>query len=76
MARVVQADAEPIKTGPSYFFASVLVHQIYSQAEKRKNGDRLLFGEWQTEPYEPKVASNGLVPKNEVVFFFCLLSLT
>jgi len=24
-----------------------------------------LFGEWQTEPYSPPIAQNGIVPKNE-----------
>lgn len=57
-----------------------VVKPRFNSAKSRLAGDKAtldLFGEWQTKPYEPPVAQDGIVPRNAYgnveVFKKCML---
>ena len=45
--------------------ATVLIDDNDDAEDEEAPGDIALYGEWQTEPWSPPAAVNGVVPKNE-----------
>jgi xeroderma pigmentosum group C-complementing protein len=69
VARVVPADCQPVKTGASHLcLPDQVVHRLVVIETRKAAAPRELYGEWQTTAFVPPVASNGRVPRSEVVF--------
>jgi hypothetical protein len=47
------------------YTAAATVHIDDEDEDEEPPGDIALYGEWQTEPWSPPAAVNGIVPKNE-----------
>ncbi|KAL7673892.1 hypothetical protein ACOME3_000172 [Neoechinorhynchus agilis] len=57
-AREIRSGEEPYKT-----VLGRISQSAYRRGE-RQRPSLALFGEWQTEPYQPPIAQDGIVPKN------------
>uniref|UniRef100_A0A3P9LGF2 Xeroderma pigmentosum, complementation group C n=1 Tax=Oryzias latipes TaxID=8090 RepID=A0A3P9LGF2_ORYLA len=75
-ARTVRLGEEPYKMVKGFSNRS---RKARMASEQKDHKDVALFGEWQTEEYQPPIAVDGKVPRNEYgnVFLFkpCMLPL-